>query len=207
MQQRSIRKQLMRGLGYMALIVTIAFVALYFTFGSMESAKFIEPFHTALADAKTVELVEFDEPFPLFAGELVFKRAIATPAQIAELKRAADPFLAPIPTWHLFCWTPHHRVLVTRNDGRVFKLEVCFRCSNIETQAPPNPGKLGDIRSIPSKWRDRLRKLFTDAGMAPIDDYSERAKAHPGYQELEKAARKADEDFWPNPGGLPVSNP
>ena len=194
MKRGSPLKRLLRRFAYITAAIAISSVALYFTFGSMQSAEFITPFHKALTDAKTVELVEFERPFEFIPGELVLKRAAATPAQIAELKKATDPFLAPIPVLHLYCWTPHHRVLVTRNDGRVFKLEVCFQCSNIETQSKPESNKLGGIRSMPSKWEKRLRKLFTDAGMAPMADYSERAKAHPDYPALENAARKDEEE-------------
>lgn len=148
-----------------------------FVVSSSEGWAHARRINEALRGAKSVTLVEYARD--LLGPELVFQMVPATPAHLTALRAATDSWIAPIPGKVANCFSPHHRVEIVRADGSTLQFKVCFQCNNFQ---------LGEkVRSMPFTWSGPLRQFFTDAGMAPLDDYSARLQAHPDYP-LVKAA-------------------
>jgi hypothetical protein len=111
----------------------------------------------ALDNAKSVELVEFDDN-----GDTI--RKIVGPKELTELRQATNRWLMPSgPEGHL-CFDPHHRVDVVRTDGSEFHFIISFSCRNFELD-PPRTGIIG----LPDPWRKSLTVLFKSAGMKPFN--------------------------------------
>jgi hypothetical protein len=55
------------------------------------------------------------------------------------------------------CWVPHHRIKFDK-EGKDAKIEICFTCNEIWTEATGR-------RKIPEDWRQPLRDLFLAQGI------------------------------------------
>ena len=141
----------------------------------------------ALTHARSVSLVEFERDIWRTERELVFRRVEASPAQISSLRAATGAWVASV-SGRAMCYQPHHRVEILQADGSELRFEMCFHCDNFI---------LGNnnANTLPTSWRWRLIKFFTDAGMPPRKDYSELVKNHPDYPLLLED-RRALEARW-----------
>jgi type II secretory pathway pseudopilin PulG len=165
----------------LSLVAVIAALVFYVVIPSQGAWAYARTLSDALHNARSVTLVEFERG--MFGPELVFSRVSASPQQIAALRSATGAWFAPIPTWRMNCFTPHHRVEIVRADGSYLLFEICFQCQNFT---------LGESRAktMPESWRERLAQFFASAGMPPRYDYSELAKKHPDYHLVQEAERE-----------------
>jgi hypothetical protein len=158
-----------------------------FIFPSAEQRRYSRMLSVALVNARSVTLVEFDEPF--FDGELVFKRVQASAAQIESIRDATKGWFERI-RLRASCFKPHHRIEVIRADGSEFRFDICFQCNNFVA---------GDSRAnpLPPDWRVRFEGIFTLAGMPPLKDYRERSEKHPDYPRLYEKFSEIDRTSHP----------
>ena len=121
---------------------------------------------TALHGAQSVTVSELIPYFDTSSNELIERErtlhnVTASPEQISRWRSVTSGFLdASSPLTHKRCFTPHHRVQIVRADGSVSRFDVCFLCNNFRFDGPV-------IHTIPSAWRSRLERFFTDLGMPP----------------------------------------
>ena len=131
-------------------------VGLAFVFSGLEARKASLRLSSALHGAREVTFVEFQRGFS--SHEVVFQRVPAKPADIARLKAATSPWSAFVPPWAANCFTPHHRIEITRADGTQTHLEICFLCHNFAFDEE-------DETSLPPAWERSLRGFFASVGM------------------------------------------
>ena len=170
--------KLIRLAGVALVIGFLYWVATAYIIPIREMEKYSARLLAALEKPREVTLVEFERD-TLTPDEMIFKKVIATPDQIASLRSIAGSWFAPLPDYMAFCFYPHHRIEIVREDGTRERLEVCFQCRNFSFDRT-------DIATLPDVWRTKLLKFFTDAGMPPLDDYSDKTKAHPDFERFER---------------------
>ncbi|SRR5713101_276056 len=140
-------------------------------------ARYCEPFLRGYAirqrllseidHAKQIKVIEhssrWDSPYPERETfqETVFSAIVLTASQIADL-RSALPLTADN-SGHLATaciFVPHHRIEFVRENGTVFTLEICVKCSEISLD---NKGQ----RIFPEKWEASLGGFVSSTGLNP----------------------------------------
>ena len=104
---------------------------------------------TALQHAKSVRLEEFAFHVPLASVELPRDQ---WPQVLAAMPIVPD---VGVPGSVRMCFIPHHRVIVTDQQGQPLAFTVCFACDQAHTE------RMG-IFATPYLWCGPLRRLFTD---------------------------------------------
>jgi len=116
----------------------------------------------AFETARSVRLEEFlphDGSGPVSSGTVLNKVELSTEQKKAVV--SAIPMTPDIgmPGFMPLCYMPHHRVVMTKPDGREIAFEICFGCDEVSFAQ-------GKIVTTPFLWRSSLRRLFTAHGIS-----------------------------------------
>ena len=114
---------------------------------------------SALEHAQSARLEEFSGTNILTTLELSTEERRQITSALPVTPDVGAPFLGEL------CFVPHHRVVITDQEGKKFVLTVCFQCDQVETDT------LG-ILGTPYLWRASIRHLFSSHGI-PIRDLRE----------------------------------
>jgi len=111
-----------------------------------------------LTHAQGVELVHYRE-FP--GREAVYADKKLDHSQFKQVIAAFPLRLdAGVPGLEMMClFNPHHKIVITGEDGRQTVIRVCFQCDHV---------KIGDAEPFgtPYAWRGALHDFFAREGMA-----------------------------------------
>jgi len=178
----------LRRIFWLLVIVLGVFSFLFFlVIPSLDAWSKARTLSQAMKTARSVTLVEFERSTS-GRTEVIFQRVAATPVQMDALRAAISAWYAPIPRWQMMCYGPHHRVEVMQADGSTLQFEICFHCGNFRFGGKDYLG----LQTLPASWKEPLARFFTEAGMAPQDNYTARARAHPDYQRYKEDEGEAD---------------
>jgi hypothetical protein len=133
---------------------------------------------TALQDARSVTLAEY-------AGRTTISQKIASPDEIAQLRKATGIWFYDLKPVGALCFEPHHRAEIVRADGSQLHFAVCFHCGNfLVTKEPFHEGDTFLYGPLPSAWEKSLTTFFGSVGMTPKTDEQ--------YTDIELAEPNAD---------------
>jgi hypothetical protein len=160
-------------------------IAVLFALSIREGWRSSHRLSAALKDARAVSFVEFTRG--MISGELIFSRVTAKADDIARLKTATSPWVAVVPPWKAMCFTPHHRVEITRADGSQTRFDICFLCHNFAFDREPEI-------TLPAAWQHSLATFFASVGMPArtSEEYREHIAKHPDHELLDKELRDID---------------
>jgi hypothetical protein len=116
--------------------------------------------------AKLVKVIEHSSPFDRAQianrgtyREKVYRAVDLNSAQILECKRAfprvpyADTLMVS-----MCVFSPHHRLEITKQDGSVAIIEICFQCGQFSVDG-------GDVEQLPEVWNAPLRQFIKGLGL------------------------------------------
>jgi hypothetical protein len=122
----------------------------------------------AVRNARAVTLSEF------VPGAIIAKKE-AMPEEIARLRKATRFWYLPFISRNAFlCNEPHHKVVITQDNGAKITVEFCFLCEKFSIPDQELGGNL------PPHLKTSLEMFFTSVGMKP--------KTWKEYSEIERAA-------------------
>jgi hypothetical protein len=154
----------------LAIVLVGAIGAVFFLRGNI----YARTLSDALDGARSVTFEEYSASLIKGPRDLVHQRIVASPQQIAALRKAISAEPPRDRGDEARCFMPHHRVIVVRADGSEFRLEVCFMCGNFRMT-----GVGGG--AMPKGWIAPLKEFFTALGMPPLEDYTEKEENHPEF--------------------------
>jgi hypothetical protein len=122
---------------------------------------------SALDDASSVQVVEHSSHFDSITErnnpnykDVIYATVTLKPDQIESLRKALPLTLDYSGTRMKMCmFEEHHYIAITRRDGSVLTLHICFRCGQI---------KLGShYGDMPEGWAASLNGFVTSLGLHP----------------------------------------
>jgi hypothetical protein len=114
-----------------------------------------------IGHAKSVELVHYGPGIGVPEDRVIYSTKTIGSADIRNFLNAI-PWSPDLGFWgaQLGCiFDPHHKLIVTDDQGNQTAIRICFECDHIRI------GK-GPIIPTPYAWRGRLRAFFANEGMA-----------------------------------------
>ena len=125
---------------------------------------------SALDDATSVQVVEHSNPMDLWGREeneaathqeIIYADLPLTAEQIAALRQALPMAWDYSGMADLIClFNDHHAIRITRRNGSVLTLQLCFICGELVVDGGPK-------RIMPSGWHSSLSKFMISLGLHP----------------------------------------
>jgi len=125
---------------------------------------------SALDDASSVQVVEHSNPMDGWGREenkdanpreIIYADVPLTAEEIAALRQALPMAWDYSGLDDLTClFNDHHAIRITRRDGSVLTLQLCFVCGELVVDGGPK-------RIMPVGWNSRLSKFITSLGLHP----------------------------------------
>ena len=162
---------------FAAVLILVLAGIVYFSFldPSVRGWWFRHEMLSALDDASSVQVVEHSSRFDKVGynpdyKEIIFATVTLMPGQIDALRKALPLTEDYSGSRMKMCmFEEHHYIAVTRRDGSVLTLHICFHCGQME---------LGDhYGDMPEGWETSLRGFVASLGLHPDGPWDKNPEA------------------------------
>jgi hypothetical protein len=150
---------------FCALAVVVALIGLSFFTALLRGWSLHHKLLAATDGASTIKVIKHSDRLdPSFNPgkkykEKIFRSVTLSTDQISQFRRAL-PVSSDYSVPKACAFVPHHRVEITRKDGGITVLEICFQCGAISLDAR-------NSRSLPKGLERSLRDFVISLGMSP----------------------------------------